>query len=184
MNHYLRSRHRLTSSSTKLTSRTSATSARDMPPERVLSLSCHRAAWYFGPHEDRRSLVGSRPYLAVAVPLFAILVCWIWWRTVAFYRNLFLAKFKVLREIEEKGQLFHIYEREDKVLREGEPPHSLLANEGLVPVLVAAFSCWFSYAHFINCTAKLRRIRAFMGMRSEGSGGAGPTIFLNPPLWA
>src|SRR5712675_3246121 len=80
---------------------------------------------------------GSRPYLAVAVPLFAILVCWIWWRTVAFYRNLFLAKFKVLREIEEKGQLFHIYEREDKVLREGEPPHSLLANERLVPVLVA-----------------------------------------------
>ncbi len=68
------------------------------------------------------AFVGSQPYLAVAVPLFAILVCWIWWRTLAFYRNLFLAKFEVLRKMEEEGQLFHIYELEGKKLQEGKQP--------------------------------------------------------------
>jgi hypothetical protein len=79
----------------------------------------------------------SQPYLAVAVPAFAILVCWIWWRTVAFYRNLFAAKFKVLRELEEAGQLFTIYAREDKFIAEGRPPRSLLGNDRLVPLLMA-----------------------------------------------
>jgi hypothetical protein len=82
------------------------------------------------------ALVGSQAYLAVAVPLFAILVCWIWWRTVAFYGNLFRAKFEVLRAIEREGQLFHIYEREDQELKKGKP-HSLLKNDRLVPLLLA-----------------------------------------------
>jgi hypothetical protein len=83
------------------------------------------------------AFVGSQPYLAVAVPLFAILVCWIWWRTIAYYRNLFTAKFNVLREIEEAGQFFPIYKREETLLKEGRPPHSMLGNDRLVPLLLA-----------------------------------------------
>jgi len=89
--------------------------------------------------KDAGPFVGSQSQLAIAVPAFAMLVCWIWWRTVGYYRNLFAAKFKVLREIEEEGSLFHTYGREAKALTEGVPPRSLLTNERLVPVLVGVF---------------------------------------------
>jgi hypothetical protein len=83
------------------------------------------------------ALMSSQPCLAVVVPAFAILVCWIWWRTVAFYRNLFAAKFKILREIEEAGHLFPAYTREDKLIKEGGRPRSMLGNDRLVPLLMA-----------------------------------------------
>ena len=80
---------------------------------------------------------GSQAYLAVAVPAFAIVVCWIWWRSNAYYHNLFAAKFKVLCEIEEAGQFFPVYQREYKSISEGKPPHSMLKNDRLVPLLLA-----------------------------------------------
>jgi hypothetical protein len=83
------------------------------------------------------AFASSQAYLAVAVPAFAILVCWIWSRTIAFYGNLFAAKFKVLREIEEAGQLFPVYKQEDMFIAEGKPPRSMLANDRLVPLLLA-----------------------------------------------
>jgi hypothetical protein len=83
------------------------------------------------------AFASSQAYLAVAVPAFAILVCWIWWRTIAFYHNLFAAKFKVLCEIENQGQLFPVYTRENKFIADGRPPRSMLGNDRLVPLLLA-----------------------------------------------
>src|SRR6267154_3639780 len=83
------------------------------------------------------AFMSSQPYVAVAIPAFANLVCWIWWRTVAYYDNLFAAKFKVLREMEEAGPFFPIYRQEYKFIKEGKPPHSMLRNDRLVPLLLA-----------------------------------------------
>ena len=83
------------------------------------------------------AFLSSQSYLAIAVPAFAIVVCLIWWRTIAYYDNLFAAKFKVLREIEEAGQFFPIYEREYKFIKQGRRPHSMLGNDRLVPLLLA-----------------------------------------------
>jgi hypothetical protein len=88
----------------------------------------------------------SQAYLAITVPAFAILVCLIWWKTIAYYDNLFAVKFKVLYEIEEKGQLLHIYAREYELIKAGKPPHSMLKNDRLVPlVLIFAFSAVLLY---------------------------------------
>jgi hypothetical protein len=83
------------------------------------------------------AFASSQSYLAVTVPAFAMLVCWIWWRTIAYYHNLFTAKFKVLCEIENQGQLFPVYTSEYKFIADGRPPRSLLANDRLVPLLLA-----------------------------------------------
>jgi hypothetical protein len=92
------------------------------------------------------ALLTSQAYLAMAVPAFAIVVCLIWWKTIAYYDNLFAAKFQVLCEIEEKGQLLHIYEREYELIKAGKPPHSMLKHDRLVPlVLIFAFSAVLIY---------------------------------------
>jgi hypothetical protein len=83
------------------------------------------------------AFLSSQAYLAVAVPAFALVVCLIWWQTIAYYDNLFAAKFKILREIEEAGQLFPIYEREYKFIKQRRPPHSMLGNDRLVPLLLS-----------------------------------------------
>jgi len=82
------------------------------------------------------AFVGSQAYLAVVVPIFAIMVCWIWLKTIAYYDNLFAAKFTVLRAMETDGQLFKIYELEKKTLDERAPPRSMLKNDRRVPLLL------------------------------------------------
>ena len=88
----------------------------------------------------------SQAYLAIAVPAFAIVVSAIWWQTIAYYDNLFAAKFKVLCEIEKEGQFFPMYQHEYKFIKDGKRPHSMLANDRLVPlVLIIAFSAVLIY---------------------------------------
>jgi len=58
------------------------------------------------------TLMDLQSILRLTVPLFATMVCWVWYRTLIFYRAIFLAKFTVLRELEEYGGLFPAYEHE------------------------------------------------------------------------
>ena len=81
--------------------------------------------------------MSAQPYLAIAMPAFAIVVCLIWWQMIAYYDNLFAAKFRVLRKIEEAGGFFPIYEQEYEFIKEGKPPHSMLRNDRLVPLLLS-----------------------------------------------
>ena len=61
------------------------------------------------PGEDLAEL---QDILRLTVPLFAIALCFVWHKTLRFYRNLFTAKFKVLKEMEDQGQLFPAYDHE------------------------------------------------------------------------
>jgi hypothetical protein len=95
------------------------------------------------------AFVGSQEYLAVIVPIFAIMVCWIWLKTIAYYSNLFAAKFKVMRKLETEGQLFHIYELEQQAIDERRPPHSMLENDRRIPILLMGlFSIVLAYMLF------------------------------------
>lgn len=80
------------------------------------------------------TLASTGAYLGLAVSGFAILVCVAWSRSIVAYRNLFRTKFLVLQEMEQQGNLFPIFSREDK-LREG---RSLLQNDALIPRLLSA----------------------------------------------
>lgn len=78
-------------------------------------------------------LAGPGAHLGLAVSAFAVLVCMIWSRSMASYRKLFAIKFTVLREMEKKGELFPIYEREDQLRGK----LALLDNERLIPLLLS-----------------------------------------------
>ena len=72
--------------------------------------------------------------LRLAVPLFAIGLCFVWRQTISFYRSLFTAKFEVLREMEVSASLFPAYQRE-KTLFSGSS--WLLRNEARIPLYLA-----------------------------------------------
>jgi hypothetical protein len=76
---------------------------------------------------------GSRIYLGLAVSTFAVLLCVSWRRTITSYSKVFAIKFEVLRQMEQKGNLFPIFQREDE-LRKGE---SLLIKDRLIPTLLS-----------------------------------------------
>lgn len=78
---------------------------------------------------------GAQSSLRIAVPVFAILVCLVWWESVGYYSRLFHAKFNVLREMEKQGQLFPIFERESFFLSEAKS-RSVLKNDRNVPILM------------------------------------------------
>lgn len=79
-------------------------------------------------------LADLQTILRLAVPLFAIGLCFVWRQTVFFYRAIFKAKFDVLREIERDLGLFPAYKRE-KELFSG--PRWLLDNEARIPLYLA-----------------------------------------------
>lgn len=79
------------------------------------------------------ALASMGAYLGLAVSAFAIFICVAWSRSIAAYRTLFKTKFIVLHEMEQQGNLFPIFKREDE-LREG---RSLLENDGLIPRLLS-----------------------------------------------
>jgi hypothetical protein len=72
--------------------------------------------------------------LRLAVPAFAIGLCFVWRQTVFFYRAIFKAKFDVLREIEADGHLFPAYKREQELFT---GPRWLLDNEARIPLYLA-----------------------------------------------
>jgi hypothetical protein len=79
------------------------------------------------------AFAGPATYLGLAVSGFAVLVCMVWSHSVASYRKLFAIKFAILRELEQKGDLFPIYQREED--RRGKL--SLLENERLIPIILS-----------------------------------------------
>lgn len=78
-------------------------------------------------------LADLRDVLRIAVPLFAIGLCFVWRKTLQFYRDLFTAKFAVLKEMEQSAKIFSAYDREYQLL----PKQWLLDNEVHVPVFLA-----------------------------------------------
>jgi hypothetical protein len=81
-------------------------------------------------------LTDLQAILRLAVPLFACLLCWVWFQTVLFYRTLFRTKFRVLREFEQRGGLFPAFERERELIQSG-GARWLLENEERIPLLLA-----------------------------------------------
>lgn len=74
--------------------------------------------------------------LRITVPFFAVAICWIWAKTLRFYKHLFKAKFDVLREIEVAGGLFPGMKREAELFTESKGQW-LTKNERRVPILLA-----------------------------------------------
>lgn len=72
--------------------------------------------------------------LRLTVPAFAIELCFVWHQTVLFYRAIFDAKFRVLREIETDGHLFPAYNREKELFT---GPRWLIENEARIPLYLA-----------------------------------------------
>jgi hypothetical protein len=72
--------------------------------------------------------------LRIAVPIFAIGLCFVWRHTLLFYSAIFKAKFDVLREIEKTYGLFPAYSRERDVFT---GKTWLLENEALIPICLA-----------------------------------------------
>src|SRR6266478_8489083 len=54
-------------------------------------------------------LAELKTILGLAVPAFAIMLCWLWSQTVKFYRTLFKEKFDVLRDLQLLGGLHNAF---------------------------------------------------------------------------
>jgi hypothetical protein len=78
------------------------------------------------------------------VMFFIALICFVWWRTLTFYGNLFAAKFTVLKAMEDEveGNLFKMFAREWQELEKIKtnkkgpielPKHPFLSSSELLP---------------------------------------------------
>jgi hypothetical protein len=79
-------------------------------------------------------LADLKMVLGLAVPAFAIILCGVWYKAVAFYKALFKIKFDVLRDLEDLAGLHNAFRREEKYFL-ARP--WLLRTERNVPVLLA-----------------------------------------------
>jgi hypothetical protein len=87
--------------------------------------------------ESGKALEDVNLLLVLVVSIFAMVICYIWTKTVHFYRALFGAKLQVLGEME-KGLAFPAYAREYEIMRDkGIQP--LTENEKNVPVILWGF---------------------------------------------
>ena len=75
--------------------------------------------------------------LILMVALFAIAVCWIWNRTIAFYGSLFRAKFTVLKMLEQHLPV-KVY-TEEKAILDQAGTKALSRNEAWVPIALGVF---------------------------------------------
>jgi hypothetical protein len=87
--------------------------------------------------ESGKALEDVNLLLVLIVSIFAMVICYIWTKTVSFYRALFGAKLQVLGEME-KGLAFPAYARELEIMQQkGVAP--LTDNERNVPVILWGF---------------------------------------------
>lgn len=77
------------------------------------------------------------PVIAL-VAVFAMVVCWIWRKTILFYGNLFGAKFTVLKILEERLPV-RVYALEERELYVTRKAGYLTTHEALVPKLLTWF---------------------------------------------
>ena len=78
------------------------------------------------------SLSAHGVFLNVLIALFACVVCWLWRRTILFYRGLFAVKFQVIRDIEQ-AMAVRPY-TEENVSLESKHVSRLTDNEARVPI--------------------------------------------------
>lgn len=72
--------------------------------------------------------------LSIAIPIFGLLTCWVWRDTMRFYKQLFLAKFAILRQLELLAGLHTVFEEERKDFK---PKQWLNKSEGRIPFILA-----------------------------------------------
>ena len=77
------------------------------------------------------------PVIAL-VAVFAMVICWIWRKTIEFYGNLFGAKFAVLKILEERLPV-RVYALEERELYVTRKAGYLTRHELLVPTLLMGF---------------------------------------------
>lgn len=73
--------------------------------------------------------------IVTGVPLFGCVACWIWYKTIVFYGQLFRSKFDVLRAMESDSLSYDCYAREQKILMERKVEW-LTQNERKVPLML------------------------------------------------
>ena len=79
------------------------------------------------------SYVALQNVLGIAIPISALLICWVWRDTMHFYKQLFLIKFKILRQLERLGGLHTVFEEERKF----KPKQWLYRSENRIPFVLA-----------------------------------------------
>ena len=89
-----------------------------------------------------------RPMLRILVPLFALMLCWVWRQTMLFYGVIFKVKFDVLRELERHGELYPIFEREKNLLW---PRPWLNKYEHWIPIFLA-----LPFLRFLRVLSRIR----------------------------
>ena len=82
--------------------------------------------------EGSKPLGQMRLGVVIGVPLVAISICWIWYRTISFYKKLFAIKLSVLRQLEADLSA-RPFDEERKASAHLEP---LTKNESRVPVVI------------------------------------------------
>ncbi len=87
--------------------------------------------------EANKPFSDMRVEIIVVVAIFAIIICWIWRKTIDFYGSLFFAKFEVLRKMEEQLP-FQVFAMERKIL-EDKKAEWLTQNERRVPLILSIF---------------------------------------------
>jgi hypothetical protein len=74
-------------------------------------------------------------WVAALVLGFIALICFVWWRTLSFYQELFGAKFAVLKKMEVAGGLYQVFEEEwTELKKRGEP--KLVRDEKWIPLII------------------------------------------------
>jgi hypothetical protein len=84
--------------------------------------------------KDKESYSDLQQVLGIAIPFFALLICWIWRDTMRFYSQLFRVKFDVLRELEKEGGLYPVFERENAKFK---PNQWLYKSQSRIPFVLA-----------------------------------------------
>ena len=82
--------------------------------------------------EGSKPLGQMRAGVVIGIPLVAISICWIWYRTISFYSKLFAIKLAVLRKLEAELSA-QPFDEERKASANLEP---LTINERRVPVVM------------------------------------------------
>ena len=87
--------------------------------------------------EGKKALSDMRLEIVLSVCVFSMLICWIWRKSIHFYRALFDVKFMVLRNLELQLP-FQAFTDEGRILADRKI-ESLLQNERWVPTLLMGF---------------------------------------------
>jgi hypothetical protein len=85
--------------------------------------------------------------LYIVVPIFACLLCLVWWESMKSYSGLFKRKFDVLREMEKQQLPFAPFLREEELRKENLPRSGprMIKNDEWIPLILATpFAAVFS----------------------------------------